>query len=1279
MGTEVFRLIATIKTNGAAAVAELKGVEATGKTMGARLGKTMKTLAKVFKVVLVASIAVASYALGKFFVSSIKTAAEFEQKMAAVKAVTGATGKEYEVLEKKAKDLGRTSEFTLTQIAEGLEALGRAGFDVNKTVVAMDGVVALASSQMIGLGEAAEIAAGMLNGMRMETEESARVANALAAAASSSNTTVQTLSESMKYFAPICADLNIPLEEGLSIVGKLGDANLQGSMATRSLATAFLRLADPTKEMTGVMEELNIEFFNANGEFIGATELIGVLQDRFKGLTDEQKSAALSTLFGAEAVKQFSVLVGVGAESLEDYQESITDTTAAFDQMEIRQNTLSGQIKILKGSWDLLKTTVGEKLIPILQDFVKETLIPLVNSMAEGAEGSDFLAKKFKAFIDKVKEGIEWVVEHRRGLVTALEAVTIAFGALIALKVANWITSVLTGFTTLGAAIAAGSPVGLALVGIGALFLIAYQAGKVMPTVLGNIKKGFERMGEEAGEAAAVLHSFNQEAEESQAAAEALATEYEWFIKSLEYGQGPIGLTTKDLETLKGEVKEAYEALEGAPSTEAAMRQWSRLINEIIDSWSEAYPELQKLHQGAADATVRAMDRMHAQGVRWAEGTIARALAVADAQGKVTAAYEVVGEETQKAIDRLEEMETALSGSEKGTIEYALAVRDLQKLYGELSGYQDFFVENNMEVDKTVLDLMDRIKALGVVVEDTADEVYTFGDAVKDFFKDVKSAVTNTLSGIIKTVKDHFGEMREEAKEHGETLEDIHQNYADRTTEIDEDRVKKLKEINEGEAESLKDLRDDYKESLGDIQDLSEEMADLQGDRLKSLAKQQESYADKIADLERGLQRSRLKDEERFQDAREDTTVDYNRSIEDENTRYGRDLADLEEEIAKASGDRLEDLLDRKEELTEDHGERLADIELRKERRLEDIQTNAARAEEERVQEEVWQREKIETDHKDRLEEIEKSYTEHVAELYEERDAKLEEAEQDFQERRTEIVDTARQDREKIEEDYNTALVEAQAERDLLLADEEQAYRDSRTTILGIVVKGMANLANAILESGIDRAVQWAVDQLWAFATGTKNALTSAKDAASTAAAGISTALDVIGGIAAGVGVGVGAALVGRGFVDVLEHPERVFLYGKVPEEDKAFIRDIMMGAGSMEEKVAALKTEYGSYAEFLKKIGLEKGGIVTKPSFRLLAEHGVPEAVIPLPRISGAFGQGQLAYAGAGGGGQTTEVHIHMDEATFNVREEMDIPKIAKELGDEFEDRIIGKGRVSP
>jgi len=401
----VFTLFGTISINKAKAIADLKAVETAGRTHG---GKLQSILTKIGTVAKVAFAAVAAAAAG-IFVAAIKKAADFELAMAKVRAITGASTEELAALNEEAKRLGLETAQTMTDIAAGMEAFGRAGFSATEIVTAMGGAVALAESQTMDLGTAVEYTANILRGMRLEAGESERVVNALAAAASSSNTTVESLAQSMKYFAPIAADLNIPLETALGLVGKLGDAGITGTMATRAMTTAFTRLAKPTDEMVEVMRELNLEFFDAEGNFIGATEMIGLLEDRFAGLTQEQRAAAISTLFGAEAMKQFSILIAEGEEGLNEYIGSITSTTKAFDQQEEMLDTLSGQWQILKGSFELLLVTIGTGMMPILKDLLEQRIIPLVNNITKWIEESGGLL----GIIDKVKAKIrEWADAH---------------------------------------------------------------------------------------------------------------------------------------------------------------------------------------------------------------------------------------------------------------------------------------------------------------------------------------------------------------------------------------------------------------------------------------------------------------------------------------------------------------------------------------------------------------------------------------------------------------------------------------------------------------------------------------------------------------------------------------------------------------------------------------------------------------------------------------------------------------------------------------------------
>lgn len=59
------------------------------------------------------------------FVGAVQTAMTFEKSMSKVKALTGATGAEFERLQAQAKELGATTQFTATQSADAMGYLGQ--------------------------------------------------------------------------------------------------------------------------------------------------------------------------------------------------------------------------------------------------------------------------------------------------------------------------------------------------------------------------------------------------------------------------------------------------------------------------------------------------------------------------------------------------------------------------------------------------------------------------------------------------------------------------------------------------------------------------------------------------------------------------------------------------------------------------------------------------------------------------------------------------------------------------------------------------------------------------------------------------------------------------------------------------------------------------------------------------------------------------------------------------------------------------------------------------
>ena len=130
-----------------------------------------------------ASIMGGTKVLGAFtnaFAPSLNTAMSFEQAMARVGAVSGATGEDFAKLEAQAKELGATTQFSASQAAASQENLARAGFKVDQIIDAMPGLLNMAAAEGMDLAQAADIASSAIAGFGLEASEAGRVADVLA-------------------------------------------------------------------------------------------------------------------------------------------------------------------------------------------------------------------------------------------------------------------------------------------------------------------------------------------------------------------------------------------------------------------------------------------------------------------------------------------------------------------------------------------------------------------------------------------------------------------------------------------------------------------------------------------------------------------------------------------------------------------------------------------------------------------------------------------------------------------------------------------------------------------------------------------------------------------------------------------------------------------------------------------------------------------------------------------------------------------------------------------
>lgn len=197
--------------------------------------------------------------LGKIFGTSVDTAAEFEQAMARVGAVSGAVGEDFERLFQQARDLGRETQFSATQAAASQENLARAGFKTNEIINAMPGLLDMAAAEGMDLVNAADIASSAIRGFGLDASEAGRVADVLAKTSASSNTSIALLGKSLKYVAPIAKGLGFSIEQTNAMLGIMANAGIKGTLAGNALKAVFARLSQEPKAVAKALGELGVK------------------------------------------------------------------------------------------------------------------------------------------------------------------------------------------------------------------------------------------------------------------------------------------------------------------------------------------------------------------------------------------------------------------------------------------------------------------------------------------------------------------------------------------------------------------------------------------------------------------------------------------------------------------------------------------------------------------------------------------------------------------------------------------------------------------------------------------------------------------------------------------------------------------------------------------------------------------------------------------------------------------------------------------------------------
>mgnify|MGYP000921843495 FL=1 len=297
------------------------------------------------------NVAIGSVAIAAAAGLAIKGFADFDAQMSRVGAASNATAADMEKLRTAALQAGKDTKFSATQAAEAEEALVKAGVSVIDVVQGgLRGAMDLAAAGNLELADAADIAANAMNTFNLQGKDVPKIADALAAGAGKAVGDVQDLGLALKQSGLVASQVGLSMTDTVGTLSAFADNALLGSDAGTSFKTMLQRLNPQSDAAADTMERLGLDFFDARGEFIGITEVAGQLQRGMKDLSAEQRLAAMTTIFGSDAIRAANVLYAEGAEGIARYIAGVEDQGYASRVAAKATDNLKGDLERLGGA-----------------------------------------------------------------------------------------------------------------------------------------------------------------------------------------------------------------------------------------------------------------------------------------------------------------------------------------------------------------------------------------------------------------------------------------------------------------------------------------------------------------------------------------------------------------------------------------------------------------------------------------------------------------------------------------------------------------------------------------------------------------------------------------------------------------------------------------------------------------------------------------------------------------------------------------------------------------
>lgn len=316
--------------------------------------------------------------------TTIETGADFIDMMTTVGAISGATENQISGLSETAQTLGLRTMFMSRDIASGMKYLAMAGNDANQIQEMISGAAMMANAtgmELGGKGGTADLLTNIMRTFKLDGQQAADiVGDQLTKATMSSNVSIIDLAESIKYSAASMVTLKQQLPQVAAMIGTLGNAGIQGSMAgtsIRNMADYLTQsITNPNFKGAKALAKLGLgkhDFVDANGDLQDFAVILEKIGTATQGLSTVDQNAVFKSIFGVRGMRA-AVAIMRDTEGYFDLLNEIQNNSAGFAEEVVRKRmeTFAGKIDMVQSAVENLMTTFSKALgkNPIIMGFL---------------------------------------------------------------------------------------------------------------------------------------------------------------------------------------------------------------------------------------------------------------------------------------------------------------------------------------------------------------------------------------------------------------------------------------------------------------------------------------------------------------------------------------------------------------------------------------------------------------------------------------------------------------------------------------------------------------------------------------------------------------------------------------------------------------------------------------------------------------------------------------------------------------------------------------------